>query len=119
MQTLRLGSKGEAVEKWQYFLRGIDLYFGEVNGDFDESTKQATQEFQRRHALADDGIAGNRTIGEAMRVGFAVIEDDTGGEDSVEWPPPPSFAPLGQAGREALFGHYAYEPRPVPGNPEA
>lgn len=119
MQTLRLGSKGDDVEKWQHFLRGIELYLGEVNGTFDEETKLATQAFQRQHGLLDDGIAGNRTLGEAMRVGFSVIEDDVGSEDSVEWPPPPGFPTLGQAGREAAFGRYAFEPRPIPGNPEA
>lgn len=119
MQTLRLGSEGEAVAKWQFFLRGLDLYFGEVDGKFGPKTKEATAEFQRRHDLKDDGIAGNRTIGQAMRLGFDVLPDDDESEDSVNWPPPPDFPPLDQAGRERAFGKYPFEPAPVPGNPEA
>jgi hypothetical protein len=119
MQTLRVGSKGEDVEKWQYFLRGVGIYFGEVDGSFGPRTREATQEFQRRHALSDDGVAGNRTIGEAMRLGFAVIDDDPELPDSLEWPPRPSFSSLGQAGREAVFGRYPFQPAPTEGNPEA
>jgi hypothetical protein len=119
MQTLRVGSKGEDVEKWQYFLRGVGIYFGEVDGSFGPRTKEATQEFQRRHALIDDGVAGNRTIGEAMRLGFAVIEDDPDLPDSLDGPARPKFSSLGQAGREAVFGRYPFESTPTESNPEA
>jgi hypothetical protein len=119
MQTLRVGSKGEDVEKWQYFLRGVGIYFGEVDGGFGPRTKEATQEFQRRHALLDDGVAGNRTIGEAMRLGFAVIEDDPDLPDSLDGPPKPMFSSLGQAGREAAFGRYPFQSTPTENNPEA
>lgn len=116
MQVLRLGSRGREVEKWQYFLRGVDLYQGEVDGWFGEITKAATEAFQRRHGLLDDGIAGNRTLGEAMRLGFAAIPE---AEDALEAPSKPTFAPLGAAGRAAKFGAYAFTPAPVSGNPEA
>jgi hypothetical protein len=118
MRTLRAGQKGEDIEKWQYFLRGLELYFGPVDGDFGAGTKAATEEFQRRHALKDDGIAGNLTIGAAMHLGFSVLDDDPTLPDSLDWPARPAFASLGAAGREAKFGHYPFDPAPTPGNPE-
>jgi len=119
MQTLRVGSQGEQVERWQFFLRGVGLYFAEVDGVFHEKTREATQAFQRRHGLLEDGIAGNRTFGEAMRLGFAVVDEDPALPDTLEWPAKPAFPPLGQAQREVKLGKYPFEPAPVPGNPEA
>ncbi|HEY6722451.1 MAG TPA: peptidoglycan-binding protein [Polyangiaceae bacterium] len=119
MNTLRIGSMGEDVERWQYFLRGVGLYLGEVDGTFGELTKEATQDFQRRHGLVEDGVAGNRTIGEAMRVGFDVVTEHLDAPTAAEIPPRPNFARLDQAGREAAFGRYPFVSAPVPGNPEA
>jgi hypothetical protein len=118
METLRLGSKGEVVEKWQTFLRGVGLYFGEINGTFEEETEEATEAFQRQQGLLDDGVAGNRTLGQAMRLGFALV-DDAGSANSAESPPRPAFPPLGANGRADKFGAYPFVPAPVPGNPEA
>jgi hypothetical protein len=119
MQILRPGSSGEDVEHWQHFLHGISLYSGEANGSFDDQTKLATQEFQRRHGLNDDGIAGNRTLGEAMRVGFGPLNDDPHLPDTLDWPPQPAFPPLDGAGKHAAFGQFTFHPAPTPGNPEA
>jgi len=119
MRTLKLGSTGEEVSKWQYFLRGVELYWGEVDGIYGEKTRDATQAFQRRHGLVDDGVAGNRTLGEGMRLGFAVVDDPDDGAVALDPPPKPVFGPLGVAGREKLFGAYPYVPKPVANNPEA
>jgi hypothetical protein len=119
MRTLKLGVSGEDVGKWQYFLRGVELYLGEVDGVFSEKTRDATQAFQRRHGLNDDGVAGNRTLGEAMRLGFAVVDDAEDGVEAPDPPPKPAFVPLGAAGREKCFGAYPYVAKPVAGNPEA
>ena len=119
MQTLRLGSRGEDVEKWQYFLRGRELLMTEVNGEFGASTHQATQEFQSRHGLLDDGIVGNRTFAEAMRIGFSAVQDDPSLPDTLDGPPKPPFNALGPTGRNQVFGSFTYETAPAPGNPEA
>lgn len=119
MNTLRIGSKGEAVERWQFFLRGVGLYFGEVDGIFGEVTKDATEDFQRRHGLMDDGVAGNRTIGEAMRVGFDALTDEKDAPEVADLPLKPAFSRLDLGGRERAFGKYPYVAAPVPGNPEA
>jgi hypothetical protein len=118
MQILRLGSAGEDVEHWQQFLHGMSLYSGEASGIFDEGTQLATRAFQRGHALNDDGIVGNRTLGEAMRVGFCALEDDPNLPDTLEWPPKPAFPPLDIAGKQLAFGQFTFHPAPTPGNPE-
>jgi hypothetical protein len=97
----------------------VGLYLGEVDGSFGPVTATATQEFQRRHGLTDDGIAGNHTIGVAMTLGFAVVEDDAPGAESLDWPPPTELTSLRQQGREQLYGQYPFEPVAMEGNPEA
>jgi hypothetical protein len=119
MEPLRLNSKGALVENWQFFLRGVGLYLGEVDGDFAAETKLATEEFQRRHGLKDDGIAGNKTLGEAMRLGFSVVEDDPALPNGLNPPPKPKFPPLDLAGRQRTFGTYSFVGAPTPNNPEA
>lgn len=119
MDTLRVGSKSALVEQWQFFLRGVNLYFGETHGTFDDATQQATEAFQRLHGLKDDGIAGNKTLGTAMSLGFHVVADDPALPDTLDPPPRPDFPPLGLSGRQAAFGVYPYVSAPEPGNPEA
>lgn len=53
--TLRLGSRGSAVEKLQRAL-GV-----QADGIFGKQTRQAVRVFQRGHGLAADGIVGPRT----------------------------------------------------------
>lgn len=119
MEVLRFGSRGDEVEKWQHFLRGIGLYLHGVDGYFGADTQRATETFQRHHGLKDDGIVGNRTLGEAMRVGFSAVEDDPAAPGSLDVPAKPPFASLDAAGRVAAFGSYPFRPAHVPDNPEA
>jgi len=119
METIRVGAKGELVERWQFFLRGVNLFFGAADGNFDAQTKAATEEFQRRHGMKDDGIVGNLTFGTAMSLGFHVVQDDPSLSDSLDPPPKPDFSPLDLAGRRAAFGEYSFVSAPVPENPEA
>lgn len=55
--TLRLGSKGEAVKRWQAIL-GIAQ-----TGTFDAATKTATMAWQKKHGLVADGVVGAATWG--------------------------------------------------------
>jgi peptidoglycan hydrolase-like protein with peptidoglycan-binding domain len=119
MDTLRVGTKSDLVERWQSYLRGLNLFLGEANGVFGDDTKQATQEFQRAHGLADDGIAGNTTLGLAMSLGFHVVDDDPALADTLDPPPKPNFPPLDLAGRQAAFGAFPFVSAPAPDNPEA
>lgn len=104
MEVLRFGSRGDEVEKWQHFLRGIGLYLHGVDGYFGADTQRATETFQRHHGLKDDGIVGNRTLGEAMRVGFSAVEGDPAAPGSLDVPAKPPFLPvwMRQAGSRLL-----------------
>ncbi|HEY3254617.1 MAG TPA: peptidoglycan-binding domain-containing protein [Polyangiaceae bacterium] len=76
MRTLRLGAKGSDVKLWQMFLHSGASYQGPLDGDFGKATVEATQAFQRAHALVDDGVVGNRTWGVAMQFGLELVPDD-------------------------------------------
>jgi len=111
METIRKGSKGLAVTRWQTFLRGLEFPIV-ADGDFGQKTHDATAEFQSDHLLKADGIVGNATYSIAMGMGFAMVEDEP-------FPPKPSLVSLGQAGREKLFGKFPYVPAPTDTNAEA
>ncbi len=59
--TLRVGSKGEAVRLLQLQLAVFEYYQGEINGDFNESTRAALIEFQVENGLEADGILDAET----------------------------------------------------------
>jgi len=111
---------GDDVLQWEYFLRGRDFYWLEVDGKFDEMTKDATRDYQGSRNLNPDGEVGRLTYGVAMTDGFDPLEDDSEAESGPNWPPRPDFSPLGGDGaKAALFGQFQYKPAGIPGNPEA
>lgn len=55
METLKLGSKGDAVKKLQ---QALNLT---VDGDFGLKTDKAVREFQAKNRLTVDGVVGNNT----------------------------------------------------------
>lgn len=120
MRVLQKEMSGQDVKRWQTFLIGQKFAPGVADGKFGEKTKQATMAFQKKQRLASDGKVGNQTLGQAMLLGFEVIQD--GADESQagpNFPPPPDFPPLvGTAARQAVFGKFAFEARPLPGNPE-
>ena len=65
-QTLRKGSKGDAVRELQTMLLklGYDLGPCGIDGDFGKSTDAAVRSFQSDHRLAVDGIVGKNTWAE-------------------------------------------------------
>lgn len=120
MRTLRLGQTGEDVLHWQHFLVGLGHDVGEADGSFGPKTEAATKKFQNDIGVGADGVVGRSTLAEAIAGGFGDLHDD--GEDeetSSTWPPRPSFGPLSGAERSRLFGTFAYQSTPTPGNPEA
>ncbi len=64
-RTLRVGSRGEAVEKIQQALidAGFPLPRSGVDGSFGTETQTALQSFQRENGLVADGVVGSNTIG--------------------------------------------------------
>lgn len=124
METLRLGSVGPLVTRWQTFLRGLDLYEEEAHGRFDIETQSATKAYQSSRGLKPvDGIAGNGTLGKAMTEGFSAVDDsgyDDFDKDGPNWPPvPDDLKAPDLATRQRLFGAFSYVAAPLPGNPEA
>ena len=57
-RTLKRGSRGEDVATWQRFLVSQGFLGIGVDKLFGEDTQKCTREFQRRQALAVDGIVG-------------------------------------------------------------
>lgn len=120
MQMIRRGSTGDVVTAWQQFLRGQDLFMGEVTGTFDEATEEASKQFQTTHGLTADGIVGNQTFGQAMVEGFVLVVDPGTEQSGPNWPPVPAgVTPASLALRQQLFGAFQYEAAPTAGNPEA
>ena len=61
MRVLRLGSTGPLVEFLQNILNRLEFYNENINGIFDNSTKNAVINFQHSSNLIDDGIVGPNT----------------------------------------------------------
>lgn len=61
-QTLRVGSRGEAVKQLQTKLQQLGYFSGTVDGVYGNATRQAVLEFQTATDLLGDGIAGAETI---------------------------------------------------------
>jgi hypothetical protein len=119
MRVLRQGDRGADVKRWQFFLIGQGLDVGVADGIFGARSHLATLAFQQRHGLVADGIVANRTVGQAALLGFEIVNDPAVDINSAGFPPKPSFKQLtGTAARQAVFGKFAFESRPIPGNPE-
>lgn len=70
--TLGLWDKGDPVKDWQDFLvdQGYDLGDGGVDGYFGADTEKPTKDFQEKHGLVPDGLAGDKTIDKAESLGL-------------------------------------------------
>jgi len=119
MNVIRRGSKGAGVKSWQYFLMGQGLYPYKADGSFGPQTHEATVAFQRQYGLPTDGVVGNRTMGQAMLLGYSLLTDADTSQAGPNWPGLPPFKPLvGNEHRARIFGKFRYHSQPVDGNPE-
>jgi len=124
LKSIKLGSKGPEVEAWQYFLLGLGLYQGVVDGDFGTLTDLATKAFQKKSKLSPvDGWVGTDTYGAALQQGFDLLhyeEPEYGDKGSPAWPVcPPGVQPLSVAEKHELFGRIKFESAGTSRNPEA
>jgi len=55
------GNKTESLKRIQKFLQKIDLYHGEIDGQYLNKTKSALKYYQKFHDLKQDGIIGDKT----------------------------------------------------------
>lgn len=79
-RTLRKGTRGPDVGRWQRFLTAQGHLNGELDGVFGERTKQATVAFQSARGLKADGVVGPKTLAEATKHGFRSVRRLTNGE---------------------------------------
>lgn len=126
MKTLKRGSKGADVRRWQLFLIGQGFEPGIVDGTFGAATERASIGFQAAHRLVADGIVGLKTVGMAMTLGFdnGLVKPPptaaTSPQSAANWPPRPlDLKPLtSTAARQKLFGAFKFAAAPVRGNRE-
>lgn len=74
--TLELGSRGREVKNLQLALAALGYHPGPADGDFGQRTRDAIAEFQAKHALLPDGIAGPITL-RALNEELALLDVDT------------------------------------------
>lgn len=120
MRYLRRGLKGDDVQAWKIFLRGINPYSDIVVDDsFDDQTHEETREFQAQVGLNPiDGVVGKDTLAEALKLGFNPMIDDRV-DVGPNWPAPPAgFSFLSSTERAQVFGTFKHVPAPTQGNPE-
>lgn len=60
--VLKKGMTGDAVVEMQRRLIDLEYLDGKADGDFGSSTEQAVKDFQKKHNLSADGIAGAKTL---------------------------------------------------------
>lgn len=60
METLRLGSKGQAVRNLQRKLTELGFYTMAIDGDFGPGTQTAVIEYQKARNLMPDGVVGDK-----------------------------------------------------------
>lgn len=77
-ETLREGSRGDAVRVLQENLTLLKFYSGSITGSYGRLTKEAVHRFQKEHDLSADGVAGPRT--------FKKLTQLLVGEDAQETP---------------------------------
>jgi hypothetical protein len=121
MRVLRRDVEGPDVKEWQHFLIGRKIEVGLADGVFGKKTEAATKEFQREQGLDDDGVVGNQTLGEAMRLGFEALKDPADdSQTGPNFPPPPTDlrALPNTAARQRVFGKFSFRAAPRPGNAE-
>ena len=63
------------MTQWQAFLKQQGFTPSE-GGTFDDTTVQATVDFQRLHNLPATGRVNNMTLGMAMMCGLKVVPDE-------------------------------------------
>lgn len=84
--TLRYGSKGDAVAKAQRLLaeKGYDIGYSGADGDFGDDTLAAVKKFQADTNLEVDGIIGELTWAELVKVVEKPMIGDLNGDHVID-----------------------------------
>jgi hypothetical protein len=121
MKLIQSGSKGADVKAVQYFLVGLGLYRGAVDGDFGPVTKAAVRAYQGSRGLLADGIIGNLTLAVMLGDGLKLTASpDTAkpGTFPPGFPARPAYGPMTSAQASATFGTFRFVAAPTRDNPE-
>jgi N-acetylmuramoyl-L-alanine amidase len=73
LRTLRTGTRGSDVQRWQRFLFSQGLAPGRDDGIFDVGTATATRAFQTKHTLTIDAVVGPQTLALAGALGLKML----------------------------------------------
>ena len=120
METLKLGVAGPEVKRWLYFLRGLDIYMGDVQETFGLDAEVSTMHFQVMRHLDVNGTVDDTTLERARLEGFDVPPTPEEDESGPCWPAKPTdIKQLSSVERARLFGTFKFKPAPQPDNPEA
>jgi N-acetylmuramoyl-L-alanine amidase len=79
-RTLRVGTRGPDVLRWQQFLESQGHAPGQLDGVFGAKTAKATRDFQSAHALKVDAVVGPKTYAKAAQHGLRSIRRLTNAE---------------------------------------
>jgi hypothetical protein len=102
METIKKGSKGPQVKRWQYFLVGQGARIT-ADGDFGEKTHHATIAFQQKNGLSADGVVGKQTYIKSFKLGYRL-------QEAFDYPAKPAFKALvGNRARASHFGKFKYK----------
>lgn len=74
--TLKLGSKGQAVQELQEALIARHYTLGKADGDFGQKTKAAVLAFQKDAGLTQDGIVGSKTKSALAKIKVFSLKKD-------------------------------------------
>jgi tetratricopeptide (TPR) repeat protein len=85
-EVLRLGKRGDAVQKLQEALSALGYTIGTADGKFGDGTRQAVQAFQRKNGLKADGVVGPQTF--RTIVGGGVPSGKSSTDAAAEGPMP-------------------------------
>ena len=82
VKELHSGQKGEQVVDLQQRLQKLGMYTGEITGNYGTATTNAVKKFQEAHKLAQDGVAGEKTL----RLLYLLTDSDSSAVTSTPVP---------------------------------
>lgn len=108
------------TKKWQYFLFHMKLYFGPLNGIYNDDVTRATAIFQSNCGLKPTGQLDHLTFQKAVPLGYHIVLSFKGDITTDAFPPVPNLQPLtSSAARKALLGDLQFVRTPTPQDKEA
>lgn len=61
-RTLKKGMKGDDIKTLQQYLAALGYQIGTINGEFNDKTLSAVQDFQKKNGINPSGLVGVKTV---------------------------------------------------------